>query len=188
MKLLADASLPGLKEAFPTSFDLSLYHNEKELKQLINKQDILLCRAQLKVDHSLLADSDIADVATASSGSDNLDKAYLKSRNINFLDAKGCNANAVADYVFCCLGLLTRKKLIKGKKIGLVGIGHVGSALARRLIATGFELLCYDPLKALNNSEQFTFVFIFSNDKKPLYSLLKDCLIGLQSNCWHYFS
>ena len=153
MKLLADASLPGLKEAFPTSFDLSLYHNEKELKQLINKQDILLCRAQLKVDDSLLADSDIAYVATASSGSDNLDKAYLKSRNINFLDAKGCNANAVADYVFCCLGLLNQKELIKGMKVGIVGMGHVGSALVRRLIATGFDLLCYDPLKALNNSE-----------------------------------
>lgn len=152
MNILADASLPGLKEAFPSPFNLSLYNKQVELQSLLGKQDILLCRASLKVNPELLAKHQLSYVATASSGSDNLDKPYLQSRNITFFDAKGCNATSVVDYVLSCLALLDKVSLIKGRKLGIIGLGHVGSTLYRRLKESGFELFCYDPLKATTDS------------------------------------
>jgi len=152
MKILADASIPGLKEAFPHPFILSLYQNQRELKELLPKQDMLLCRANLKVNHTLIDNHDLSYIATASSGSDNLDKTYLKNRNITFFDAKGCNATSVADYVLSCLALLDKMDLIKGVKVGIIGLGHVGSTLYPRLKAAGFQLFCYDPLKALRDN------------------------------------
>lgn len=153
MKILADASLPGLTEAFPSPFHLSLYHNPSELPQLLVGQNVLLCRASLKVNQELLAMNELTFVATASSGSDNLDKAYLKSQGINFFDAKGCNATSVADYVLSCLALLEQKQLIRGSKVGVIGLGHVGSILAPRLRTANFDVSFYDPLKALHESD-----------------------------------
>ncbi len=152
MNILADASLPGLKEAFPQPFQLNLYKSHVELNDLLKNQDILLCRANLKVDQALLANSALSYVATASSGSDNLDYTYLKNRNITVIDAKGCNATSVADYVLSTIAFLDKAGLIKGKKLGIVGLGYVGSILYPRLKAAGFELFCYDPPKALRDT------------------------------------
>lgn len=150
MNILADASLPGLKEAFPSPFHLTCYTHHGEIPHLLNNQDILLCRANLLVNESLLAHHCLRYVATASSGSDNLDHYYLQQRQITALDAKGCNAISVADYVISCLAFLDERNLIKGKKVGIIGLGHVGSTLYPRLKAADFKLSCYDPLKALN--------------------------------------
>lgn len=57
MNILADESLPGLAEAFPIPFKLTLYKSNDEVHGLLTAQDILLCRATLKVDKKLLEDS-----------------------------------------------------------------------------------------------------------------------------------
>lgn len=147
MNIVADASLPGLREAFPKPFYLTVYTNLQELETLLPKQDMLLCRAHLKVNEALISHTNLSYVATASSGSDNLDKAYLNKRSIQYFDAKGCNAIAVADYMMSCIALLEYQTKLKGKKIGIIGLGHVGSTLFSRLQQAGFELLCYDPPK-----------------------------------------
>ncbi len=148
MNILADASLPGLEEAFPAPFKLTRYHSELELVSLLNEQDILLCRSTLKVTHSLLANADLKYVATASSGTDHLDHDYLKSRNIQIIDAKGCNASSVADYVVSSLAYLYQHDLIQGKKTGIIGMGCVGTQVHSRLKDLHFDLLSYDPLKS----------------------------------------
>lgn len=149
MNILADASLPGLKEAFPKPFHLTVYNNHQELETLIPNHDILLCRAHLKVNEALIGQAKLCYVATASSGSDNLDKAYLDQRSIQYFDAKGCNAVAVADYMMSCIALLDYQAKLKGNKIGIIGLGHVGSTLFSRLQKAGFELFCYDPPKQM---------------------------------------
>lgn len=153
MKILADASLPCLDSAFPSPFQLTRYHNEDELFNLLNKQDVLLCRSTLKVNRTLLKDAHVNYVATASSGTDHLDHYYLKSRDIQIIDAKGCNAISVADYVVSCLAYLEQNHLIHGKNAGIIGMGHVGSKVYSRLSEAGFNLMTYDPLKAEQERE-----------------------------------
>ncbi|HHF7365029.1 TPA: 4-phosphoerythronate dehydrogenase [Legionella bozemanae] len=148
MNILADASLPGLEEAFPSPFRLTIYHHLDEIAGLLSGQDVLLCRANLKVNQLLLKNHCLRYVATASSGTDHLDHPWLTSQNIQIIDAKGSNARAVADYVVACLAFLEQQQLVRGNKAGIIGLGKVGTQIAARLQAAGLEVLTYDPLKA----------------------------------------
>lgn len=144
IKILADASLPGLRPLFPAPFSLSLYHNKDQLIDLLPTHDVLLCRSTLPVNAKLLTNSRIQCVATASSGTDHIDSEYLEQRNIRLFDAKGSNARAVADYVVATLAAHQPT----GKLAGVIGIGEVGSRVVERLHAAGFKVICFDPLKA----------------------------------------
>jgi len=148
MNILADATLPGLDEAFPAPFNLSRYTNPAKIASLLPKQDVLFCRSTLKVDSTLLKNHHLHYVATASSGTDHLDSFWLASQNIQIIDAKGCNAQAVADYVVACLAYLSQQHLIYGTKAGIIGMGLVGARVNARLQAAGFQTVTYDPLKA----------------------------------------
>lgn len=163
MNILADAALPGLSEAFPSPFKLTLYTHNEEIPEHLKDQDVLLCRSTLKVNQALLASSSIRYVATASSGSDHFDYDFLQLKNIVPIDAKGCNAVAVADYVVSSLAYLDKVALIGGSKAGIVGLGHVGTKVSARLVDAGFEPVSYDPLRA---NKEHSFV---SCSKESLY-------------------
>lgn len=147
MKLLADATLPNLNQLFVAPFKLTLYNTPSELQNYLPTHDILLCRSTLKVTAALLADSNIKCVATASSGIDHIDSAYLKEQGITLLDAKGCNAVAVADYVLTVLAFLYQQDLLIGNKAGIIGVGEVGSRVKAQLQAIGLDVVCYDPIR-----------------------------------------
>lgn len=152
MKILADASLNYVSELFATHFELGWYQHADEARAQIKHYDILLCRSTLKVDAKLLAGSAIQYVLTASSGIDHIDDAMLKKQGIGLLNAKACNARAVADYVSACLAYLLSSKNIRGEQAGIIGVGEVGRRVAQRLQSAGFQLLYYDPLKALRET------------------------------------
>ena len=148
MKILVDATLPHLQTFFKAPFELTLYHTEKELLAHLPHHDILLCRSTLHVDQKYLHHTKIKYVATASSGSDHIDTQYLSSHNIKLFDAKGCNATAVADYVVTILASLKQRGLSLGKRAGVIGYGAVGKKVVARLLALGFSVVIYDPVKA----------------------------------------
>lgn len=145
MKILADRALPNLKRFFTSPFSLTHYTTDKEVPDLLPNHDILLCRSTLKVTAALLANSSIQCVATASSGTDHIDRAYLKQHKIALFDAKGCNAVAVADYVTATLAYLYRNHLVTGQKAGIIGVGQVGQQVMTRLKALGFDVIYFDP-------------------------------------------
>ncbi|MFA6303858.1 MAG: 4-phosphoerythronate dehydrogenase [Legionella sp.] len=147
MNILADASLPGLDAAFPSPFKITTYTNTAEIPSLLAEQDVLLCRSTLKVTADLLQNHSLKFLATASSGTDHLDHNFLKANKIKIIDAKGANATSVADYVMATLAYLDQKQLITGPKLGIIGMGYVGTAVRERLGATQFQISAYDPLK-----------------------------------------
>lgn len=57
----------------------------------------LLTRTVTQVDSTLLEDSQIFFVGTASAGTDHIDTRYLAEQGISLASAAGCNAAAVAD-------------------------------------------------------------------------------------------
>lgn len=152
MKILADSTLPGIKKAFPPPFELTLYHNEK-IPALLSGQSILICRSTLKVGEELLQGHSLRHIATASSGIDHIDSDYLRTQAIELIDAKGSNASAVADYVLACLAFLHKYKNFHGKKAAVIGVGAVGSQVAKRLQAIGLTVVCYDPLRSQYDSQ-----------------------------------
>lgn len=151
IKLLADASLPDLSKFFSEHFQISRYTSVDDLYQSIRDNHVLVCRSTLKVDENLLADSKISCIATVSSGIDHIDQTYAAQRQIPILDAKGANALAVADYVTACLAWVQEHGHLRGRRAGVMGAGAVGSAVAARLNALGFEVILYDPPLAQND-------------------------------------
>lgn len=106
----------------------------------------LLTRTVTRVDERLLANTGIQFVGTASAGTDHIDLNYLAASTIKFASAAGCNASAVCDYVLAAITLCGRlEAVLAGAEVGLVGYGHVGRALAKRLVRLGATVKVYDP-------------------------------------------
>lgn len=151
INILADASLPGLSALFTAPFNLTLYESQQHIPKLLTNQDVLLCRSTLRVSEKLLAQSTLQCVATASSGTDHIDSEYLKLRQMTLFDAKGSNARAVADYVVANLAALHQLNKPIGNVAGVIGVGEVGSRVVMRLTALGFDVIRFDPIKALQD-------------------------------------
>ena len=109
----------------------------------------LLTRTITQVDATLLIDTNVRFVGSASAGTDHVDIEFLERRGIGFANAAGSNASAVCDYVIAALVETGRiDNVLDGASVGIVGYGHVGRQLAARLSGMGAVLRVYDPLVA----------------------------------------
>ncbi|WP_299973566.1 4-phosphoerythronate dehydrogenase [uncultured Pseudoteredinibacter sp.] len=106
--------------------------------------DALIVRSVSKVDKSLLEFSPVKFVGSCTIGMDHIDTAYLDQRGIVYSNAAACNANSVVEYVFAALAHLNCDW--QGKRLGIIGMGNVGSALYKRAAKLGIECVGYDPL------------------------------------------
>jgi len=109
--------------------------------------DALIVRSVTRVDASLLAGSRVRFVGTATSGADHIDTAWLAASGITFADAAGCNSVAVAEYVFTAIFVLARRLGFdpRCRTLGIVGVGRIGSIVARWGEALGMRVLKCDP-------------------------------------------
>ncbi len=94
-------------------------------------------------------------IGTGSSGSDHIDKAYFESHGVKMIDAKGCNANAVSEYVMTALLLwsIKKRKKLQTLAVGIVGFGATGTAVAKQLTKFKIPFTCYDPPKEQQDTE-----------------------------------
>lgn len=113
----------------------------------------LIVRTETQVNAALLADTSVRWVASATAGIDHLDLNFLQQRGIDYYHAPGANALAVAEYVFCCIAVLRETKQLPTQlgRVGVIGVGHVGSMVARWLQNLGYQVLQYDPPRALRD-------------------------------------
>ena len=159
LQLMRDSGL-GVTDARGKSAD--------EVRELIKTHRALLGRAGVKIDDELLAEANqLRVVAVGSVGMDSLDLPYLYSRGLKVFNAAGGNRNAVAELaVGNAIALLrqTHKAnadLHKGiwpamferppgnelwqKTVGIVGLGDIGSLVARLFLAFETTVIAYDP-------------------------------------------
>ncbi|MGD8787590.1 MAG: 4-phosphoerythronate dehydrogenase, partial [Phycisphaerales bacterium] len=100
-----------------------------------------------QVGADLLANSKVRFVATSTIGFDHIDIDFLQQNNIGFASAPGSNANSAAEYVIAGL-LETAQKYdinLEGKSIGIIGVGNVGSRVAKKCTALGMQTHLNDP-------------------------------------------
>lgn len=147
MKILVDENIPQVKEAFSQFGEVKLTHGRYISNEMLKETDILVVRSITNVNEDLLADTNVKFVGTATIGTDHIDKEYLKSRNIYFADAAGCNSFSVAEYVIAALTdqFTKKKKTFEDKKIGIIGFGNIGTKVTRFAKALGFETINNDP-------------------------------------------
>jgi erythronate-4-phosphate dehydrogenase len=150
MKIVADANIPFVKEAFNSVGKVTTVNGRKVTPDELRDADILLVRSVTPVGENLLQGSAVKYVGTATIGTDHIDLEYLRANGIGFASAPGCNAVSAAEYVVSSLLALTEKQQIRlpEKTVGIVGCGNVGSNVLARLQALGMRCLAYDPPRA----------------------------------------
>lgn len=158
MKIVGDAAIPFIEEAFGGFGTLSKLESKSIDKSAVRDADALIIRSETKVDEKLLSGSKVRFVGTATIGTDHVDVECLRKKNIAFASAPGSNANAVVQYVLASLFLMARRKqvLLKGKTLGVVGVGNVGSKIVRVGEKLGMKVLQNDPpLERISHNPRF---------------------------------
>ncbi len=147
MKIVADPNIPFVQEAFQALGEIALVPGREISAADVREADVLLVRSVTNVSPALLEGSRVKFVATATIGFDHVDRGYLEKRGIGFASAAGCNANSVGEYIVAALLELARrqKSRLAGRCLGVVGVGNVGTRVARYAEALGMRVLRNDP-------------------------------------------
>jgi erythronate-4-phosphate dehydrogenase len=147
MKIVIDRNIPFAREAFDHLGKVLLVGTGEVSPRVVADADALIVRSETRVDSALLGGSAVRFVGTATIGTDHVDRGYLEGRGIQFASAPGSNANSVAEYVMAALCTLAgeREKPLRGMTLGVVGVGNVGSKVARKAGALGMTVLLNDP-------------------------------------------
>lgn len=159
MKILFEDTIPFGYEYLSELADVTRYAWQSLTPEDVADADIMAIRSTTKINAALLSNaSSLSFVTTATSGTNHIDGRYLNERGIAWDDAGGCNAVAVAEYVLSTLfnAHLAQKLSLPNVTVGIVGAGHVGSALSARLLALGINVkLCDPPLQAAGDKRDF---------------------------------
>lgn len=147
MKIVIDENVAYADEAFGGFGELVKLHGREITNETLQDADALVVRSITKVDEKLLNGTPVKFVGTATIGTDHIDEEYLTEKEIAFANAKGCNADAVAEYVFTALFryAVTYRKKIEEMKLGVVGVGNIGRRVVRLAEALGIKVLQNDP-------------------------------------------
>jgi len=156
VKIVADKNIPQVREAFSGLGEVELLPGRQiEQEHLLDCQ-CLVVRTVKQIDASLLHDTAVEFVGTATIGTDHVDLNYLEKNRIAFSNAAGCNAEAASEYVISGLFALSERKGFDPFKLkaGIIGCGNVGSRVQQKLQALGIGTLINDPpLEAAKTSE-----------------------------------
>jgi erythronate-4-phosphate dehydrogenase len=165
--ILADENIPFAREAFGTLGEVRLKHGRKIAHADLADVDLLFVRSITRVDAGLLAGTRVRFVGTATSGADHVNIADLERLGITFNAALGCNAVAVAEYMAAAWLTLAklRGETLAGRRVGVIGVGHVGSLVVKMARALGMDPVLNDPPKARESG---------SDRYRPLHDLY-DC-------------
>jgi len=137
-----------------------------ELEAALEDADALIVRSATKVTRALIEKAPrLRVIARAGTGVDNVDLDAASARGIVVMNAPGANSISVAELAMAFVLDLARpvpaadaamkakkwekKKFagieVRGKTLGIVGLGRIGQEVAVRARAFGMEIVAHDP-------------------------------------------
>ncbi|GBC74219.1 Hydroxypyruvate reductase [archaeon HR05] len=140
----------------------------EELLATIKDYNILVVRSRTKVRKDVIdAAQNLKIIARVGVGLDNIDVEYAKSKGIKVVNAEEAAMSAVAELVIglmICLargivradttmkqGRWIKSELmgieLRGKYLGIIGMGKIGTRVARLARALGMNIIAYDVVK-----------------------------------------
>jgi len=156
-KAVIDAAVPYIKGVLEPWFDLTYLPGTEIDAAAVRDADAMVIRTRTKCNAALLEGSSVKIITTATIGMDHIDMDYCAARGITALNAPGCNADAVMEWVFAALNVFSRRQSLEGATLGVIGVGQVGSRVADMGRARGFRVLENDPpLETAGSPRNFT--------------------------------
>jgi D-3-phosphoglycerate dehydrogenase / 2-oxoglutarate reductase len=159
--------------------------SEAALVDLIGRFDALIVRSETRVTAPVLeAAPALRVVGRAGVGVDNIDVATATRRGILVVNAPRGNIVAAAEHAVGLLLALARNipqadasvrrgewqrsmytgVEVRGKTLGIVGLGNIGSEVAWRAQGLEMEVIAYDPAVAAERAEQFNVELVGLDD------------------------
>jgi erythronate-4-phosphate dehydrogenase len=185
IRILADKNLYKLSDFLPVEVDLKFYDPNLNFPDL-ETFDAFLIRSITKIqkDNYKKISPTIKFIGTGSSGKDHVDEDLISKKGLHFVDAKGSNADVVAEYVATSLITLNKKdKRISKARIGIVGVGAVGSKVNELLQKLDYETVLFDPPRKIREPD-----FESVSLNKILNCDILTFHIPLNQNNYHWFN
>jgi D-3-phosphoglycerate dehydrogenase len=151
----------------------------EELVKAIPEFDGIIVRSATKVTKDVIeAGKNLKVIGRAGVGLDNVDRDAAKAKNIKVVNTPAATSISVAELALGMMfgaarrlpqadastkaGKWEKKKFkgfeLYGKTLGIIGIGRIGTELAKRAKALGMKVLAYDPyVKTSENAQVVDF-------------------------------
>jgi len=147
--------------------DVKPPQSPEDLKTIIGYYDGLVVRSATKVTADVFeAVGNLKVIGRAGVGTDNIDKAAATEKGVVVMNTPGGNTISTCEHAFALLfglcrnipaahqsmqeGRWDRKKFmgseVKGKTLGIIGLGRIGGAVAKRAQSFGMRILAFDPI------------------------------------------
>ncbi len=147
MKVIIDNKIPYIKGALEPFADVVYLPGAQTTPEIVKDADSIITRTRTICDEGLLKGSKVKFIATATIGFDHIDTNYCDATGIKWTNAPGCNAKSVEQYLASALFSISMRKRFRlyEKTIGIVGVGNVGSKVAKFCETIGMKVLLNDP-------------------------------------------
>ena len=155
-----------LKAQSDIDVDVKLGLSHAELINIISQYDALIVRSETKVSADVLeAAKKLRVVGRAGIGVDNVDLDIATRKGIAVVNAPTGNIMAAAEHTIALILSLARNipqadaavksgewrrgdfigSEVRGKSLGIIGLGRVGTEVAKRAVGLEMKILAYDP-------------------------------------------
>jgi (S)-sulfolactate dehydrogenase len=167
-EFLEPVAIEVLKRDFKVHWDRELWTKRADLEKLVRNLPGLIVRNRTRVDAALLELAPkLKVVGRLGVGLDNIDVAECERRGIEVCSARGANATSVSEYAIAMAMTLLRGRAYRdtqrlvagewpreelgrgfelaGKRLGIIGLGSIGSTTARKARALDMRVIACDP-------------------------------------------
>ena len=172
---LAQEGLDLLQSTDDVELTVKTGISEDELASIIGQYDGLIIRSGSKVTAKVLANSGrLRAIARAGVGVDNVDVPVATQKGVVVMNTPGGNTMSAAEHTIALMmamsrhvvagcsslkaGKWDRKKFmgtqLMGKTLGVIGLGRIGMAVARRAMGLKMKVIGYDPLAAPETAQE----------------------------------
>ncbi|MDM0584962.1 D-2-hydroxyacid dehydrogenase [Clostridium perfringens] len=156
-------------------FDVDTNHYDiEDLKEKIKKVDCIVIRSATKITRELIDEAikggNLKLIIRGGVGLDNIDVQYAEQNGIKVRNTPNASSSSVAEIVLAHMfslarflnqsnitmkdGLWKKKEYVgvelQGKTLGIIGMGRIGSELAKKCTALGMKIIYFDMVDIKN--------------------------------------